>query len=151
MLESVRQFNFADLKALMPQEAQAKEYNAITSVQDNPGIVTSESFTFMKGNEIVGCAGLYPIWQGRAYLWAFISKNATASDLLGGTKFALKWLDRMFMSSSFNRIETAVLADFDAGHRWVTMLGFEKEGLMKKYDPNGLDYVLYARTNTWAQ
>jgi len=43
------------------------------------------------------------------------------------------------------RLETYVDVGFAPGHRWVKMLGFEVEGYMKSFRPNGDDMVLYAR------
>jgi len=34
---------------------------------------------------------------------------------------------------------------FKEGHRWIKMLGFELEGYMKAYRPDGADMLLYAR------
>ena len=51
------------------------------------------------------------------------------------------FLDR----SDVDRIETGVRESFKAGHRWAKMLGFQAEGLMRRFGPDGSDYQMYAR------
>jgi RimJ/RimL family protein N-acetyltransferase len=48
-------------------------------------------------------------------------------------------------TTDFKRVEAYVDANFEAGHRWITMLGFEREGYMRAFSPLGDDAVLYAR------
>jgi len=52
---------------------------------------------------------------------------------------------RYFDVTEFKRVEAFVDANFDAGHRWIKMLGFEREGYMRSFTPEGNDAVLYAR------
>lgn len=46
--------------------------------------------------------------------------------------------------NGITRVWCAVDASDDNGHRWLRALGFEPEGLMRKY-AKGRDYVLYAK------
>jgi RimJ/RimL family protein N-acetyltransferase len=43
------------------------------------------------------------------------------------------------------RYESTVDVGFKQGHRFMKMLGFEVEGYLKAYRPDGADMVLYAR------
>jgi len=101
---------------------------------------TAGTFTNEKG-EVVMCAGIIEIWPGRAECWAIpnkgFAKEFTAIH---------RWVRDLLDAAPFNRIEAAVEASFENGHRWANMLGFEKESdTMRQYFPDGADAVLYAR------
>lgn len=89
---------------------------------------------------ILGIAGLLPQWENRALAWTLISDEA-------GPHFRCihKAVKRMLDVSEFRRIEATVDVGFDAGQRWMNLLGFEHEGLMRAYRPDGADMHLYAR------
>lgn len=90
--------------------------------------------------EIVAIAGLIPQWENRALAWAYISKNA-GPHFRKIHKAVCRFLDQ----SDFRRIEATIDVGFDEGVRWIEMLGFEYEGYMKAYRPDGADMLLYAR------
>ncbi len=98
------------------------------------------AYSLVVGDEVFACAGLIPQWENRAVAWALVASEA-------GRHFRAihQAVLRTFELHPFRRIETAVLQDFEQGHRWVRMLGFEREGLMRAYSPDGQDYDLYAR------
>jgi hypothetical protein len=43
------------------------------------------------------------------------------------------------------RFQMSVRADFGPGIRWAKLLGFEPEGVLSKYGPDGADHILYAK------
>jgi len=100
------------------------------------------SYTALDGDKVVACIGMVNIWQGRAQVWALIAKDA-------GRKFFYihKMVERALRLHPCKRVETTVTSDFVEGHRWMTMLGFEREGCMRAYTPEGLDTDLYARVS----
>jgi RimJ/RimL family protein N-acetyltransferase len=80
------------------------------------------------------------MWDNRAQAWALIAAGA-------GRHFV-----RMFRAmksflelQDIRRIEATVDARFEQGHRMMRMLGFEYEGLMRAYLPDGRDCALYGR------
>ncbi len=90
--------------------------------------------------EVLGCAGVWHISEHRAESWALVSQYI-GSCFFKFHKSVLAFLDEC----QFPRVEMAVDPLFERSHRWATMLGFEKEGRMRKYFPNGGDADLYAR------
>jgi hypothetical protein len=53
---------------------------------------------------------------------------------------------RHFLDSlDFPRIETPIFTDTPLSIRWIELLGFLREGLMRAYTPDGRDACLYAR------
>lgn len=97
-------------------------------------------FTGVEDKEVIGCAGVIRQWDNRAIAWALLSAHC-------GKNFPRihKAVSRFLDSTEFRRIEAFVDVDFEQGHRWVNMLGFEREGYMRAFNPDGRDAVLYAR------
>jgi hypothetical protein len=89
---------------------------------------------------VLAMGGVMPFWQGRVFGWMLMGDNL-------GRRMAVvhRYVSRFLDEQDADRIETVVLDGFDAGHRWAQMLGFEWEGLMKKWGADGCDYHLYAR------
>lgn len=102
-----------------------------------------EAYTALENGEVIACGGFVQISQRRALVWATLSGNAKARHML----FLTREVNRRFEQSSFERLETTVLHDFEAGHRWAMLLGMinETPGGMRGFGLNGETYDLYAR------
>ena len=89
---------------------------------------------------VLAVAGVEPQWENRAIAFALIAESA-------GQFFPTihKAVRDFLIRTPFRRIEAAVDVGFKEGHRWIKMLGFELEGYMKAYRPDGADMLLYAR------
>lgn len=98
------------------------------------------SFSCEVEGAIIACGGNIRIWPGRASAWALLSPTS-GKHMARITRAVIRFFE---VSEDF-RIETTVDDGFEAGHRWAKLLGFEREGYMKKYRPNGQDAWLYAR------
>ncbi len=97
--------------------------------------------TAVADGEIVGCAGLVPIWDHRAVAWALLAET-TPALFFRAHRAARRFLER----STIRRIETYVRSDHAEGHRWARALGFEFEcGPLRHFDPFGHDYDVYVR------
>ena len=91
-------------------------------------------------DEVMFVFGVFPHWENRFEGFLLLSRNA------GRCMVAIhKEVLRFMNSIQTRRLETTVDVDFKEGHRWVKMLGFQPEGYMKHYRPDGADMVLYAR------
>jgi hypothetical protein len=88
--------------------------------------------------EPMACGGLFQQWDGRSIAWAFLAVGAPMVEV---SRVALTVLE----SCGLRRVECWVDVDFKAGHRWARLLGFEREGLMRSFSPDGRDHILYAR------
>lgn len=102
------------------------------------------AFTGLLDGSPIVCAGLIPQWPGRAVAW-MITDQRSGPAMLWLHRQVSQFLTEIQTHASFRRIELTVLSGFSAGHRWAKMLGFKPEGLMKSYDVNGQNHVLFAR------
>lgn len=137
----VRKFRPADLDELRLQPAQ--EY--LAAFVGRPGygqelVDAGPAHTVWSGDRVVCCAGVAVLWPGRASAWALLAWDA-GRNMRGLHREVLRFLD----GCEIRRVEAYVYRQFEAGHRWATMLGFEREGLMRAFAQDGSDMVMYAR------
>ena len=104
--------------------------------------VSREAWALLdEGGQVVAIIGAVETHSRCAYLWSFMSESA-GRHAVGLTRFMLRWLPLL----DCIRLETTVMKDFRAGHRWMRLLGFKKETTrpMKRWDGVS-DFHLYAR------
>lgn len=133
-------FEPAHLRTLVLQDAQA--WMAPMLQQDYGESLKrgGPAFTAVDDGVVIGCAGVVRMWENRAHAWALLGRDS-------GRHFVAiyRGIRRFLDMHDARRIEATVDARFDAGHRLMAMLGFEREGLMRAYLPDGRDVVLYGR------
>lgn len=136
----VREFLATDLLLIALQPHQRSiEPQAATLEYGTHLAAAGPSFTVSDGAQIVACIGLIRQWEGCSRAYALLGESA-------GRYMApiTKKVQRFLNGCGERRIEAAVESSFDAGHRWVRMMGFVHEGRMTKYW-NDRDADLYAR------
>lgn len=89
---------------------------------------------------IIASAGIAQIGFGMGALWAFLAADS-------GRQFVKldRCTRRMLEIPKFRRIEASADASFMPACRWLELLGFTAEGVMRKYGPSGEDCIRYAR------
>lgn len=102
------------------------------------------SFTLLANDNPVCSGGVMPLWTGVAEGWV-ISSRRIFDFTLSAAKEIKKRTDYICVNNKIWRLQTAVRADFKTGLRFAKWLGLEKEGLMKKYGPDGADYYKMAK------
>ena len=145
----IRDFRPSDVKQMTVQEAQLGDYAIIGSMTDDDWAKAGSlgvARTACKGSTVYGCAGLMKVWDGRAIAWALLSNRVHRYHLLFITRWIMCFLDWCGEDMNLRRIETPVRCDFPQAARWAEMLGFEQEGRMTYYCPDGTSSFLYART-----
>lgn len=137
----VKKLEVKDLQKLASQKPQLGidallETDRAKAIESDP-----YSYTIMSGEKVLLCGGVTQYWPNRAEAWAIMDEGST-SEFIQVHRAVKKFLD----SCTIKRIEAAVDVDFEAGHRWAELLGFELEAeCLKAYLPNGRDCSLYAR------
>lgn len=128
------------LGRLLLQPSQAIMQPVLSDPGYGPSLAQAgPAYAAVDGDTVVACAGLIHQWPGRAVAWALIAAEA-GPHMVSIHKAVRRAMD-IFEA---RRIETAVATNFEQGHRWVKMLGFEREGTMRAYTPDGRDCDLYA-------
>lgn len=138
----VRLFKPDDLKTLALQSAQEGYQQFIDSPTYGEGLAAAgPCFTVALNGQILLCAGVQEHNAIRAEAWALLSNDA-GPHMRRLTKLARGWFDQC----QYQRVEANVATDFSAGHRWVTLLGFEQEGPERlKFFHDGRSAISYVR------
>ncbi len=105
-------------------------------------IASGQAWTALVGGEVIGCAGVLPMWAGRGYLWALLSRHASR-HMLALTRVIRERLPTL----GYRRLELVVDAEFRDAFRWALMLGFDLETPepMQGYSPAGKAAYQFAR------
>lgn len=134
-------FRAAHLRYLALQSAQAYASSELSKPEYGEMLEgLGESFTAIHDGQVIGCAGIWRVWENRSHVWALLSPDA-------GRHFVAihRAVRDKLNSMTDRRIEAAVDVGFTEGVRWMKMLGFEREGTMRCYTPAGNDSDLFAR------
>lgn len=98
------------------------------------------SYAAVEGDTVLVCAGLLPMWEGRAEAWALMG-----ADLKRNFVAIHNAAQRFLSVADFRRIEAVVDAEFCSARKWIERLGFEYEGPARAYTPDGRDCIRYAK------
>lgn len=93
--------------------------------------------------ELIFVGGVVPVWPNVGEGWLLVSYRFPEL-FKKASRELLKGIRAYFNSMPYQRIQTPVLEDFKEGKQFLRAFGFEEEGLMKKYGPEGLNYYRYA-------
>ncbi len=118
------------------------------AVKNYPKMIpTPPAYTIIFDDEIVGVGGMIILWKGVAEMWLMLTANCRKEGFFGIIAFeAIKnKVDEMLEEHKIRRAQATVRIDFPKAKKMVKALGFELEGIMKSYTPDGADVELYAR------
>jgi len=96
----------------------------------------------------IAAFGFIEAWPGRGMAWSLLSNRVGRKEMLyihRKAVLAAHTAMNPLTPLNFRRLETAVRTDFPEAVRWIELLGFTREGLMRAYDAAGDDYYLYSR------
>ena len=85
-------------------------------------------YTGMDGDVVLATGGVHPMWEG-----------------VGVARYTDMLFQHIQEEHKLFRIQASVSVLDLTANRYAQWLGFQKEGIMKKYGPDGTDYVRYAR------
>lgn len=142
-----RAFRPGDIAEIQLQAAQVAAADAWPQwrAQAAQAGTLGPAWTGALAGRVLGCAGMVEQWPGRAEAWCMIGCDVPRWAWLAIHRTVAWRMDVAAEALGFRRIEATVRAGWAPGERWVRMLGFEYEGLMRAYSPDGADYVRWAR------
>lgn len=101
-------------------------------------------WTMKKDGAPIGCGGFIDIGHGIGVVWVMLS-DAVRGHGLRLCRFARIATDIAFEEMGWHRIQAAVRCDRPEYQRWAKLMGFEREGKLRKAAPDKTDLYLYAR------
>jgi len=123
-------------------EQKGMEYLRTFLTKKNRASLCGSKFSYsaLKNNKVLACGGVAEYWPGRGEAWAIMNPDC-GRDMVRIHRISQRLLDAV----PFQRVEAVVDLEFKSGHKWVEMLGFQQETVLRKYRPDGGDAILYAR------
>lgn len=135
-------FQVEHLKRINLQSSQMDAFVRLGDAEEAYLNASQYAFTALDGDEVVACAGIVDIWQGRGQAWALMSDSI-------GVRFVKvhRAVKRALDLYEHRRVEMIVDADFAEGLKWAELLGFKCETPdgMPGYYNDGRLYKLFAR------
>lgn len=105
-------------------------------------ILTPMNYTVFHGNDILLMATILLAGQGVAEISFLVDKRFVNSSR--AVRFAMiKFFQEALQVIPFRRVQAKVKESFAVGRTFVEKLGMEQEGILKKFGPDGADYVMY--------
>lgn len=98
---------------------------------------------WVEGN-IVGCGGIDLMWPGVGEVWMYLSYE-TDKYPVKAFRVIKKGIKKLIDDNDLQRCQGWCRIGFDKGHTLFRHLGFEPEGIAKKYMSDGTDAILYAK------
>ena len=89
------------------------------------------SFTILDHGHLIACVGISEMWEGVGEAW-----------FVGSARLHQKSREK---KHKLCRVQAACRADWAEALRFAKFMGFEEEGLMKKYGHDGEDFIRLAK------
>jgi len=102
------------------------------------------AFTGAINRQIIACAGIKRIWGNVGEGWVLATYDIWNHPITIARAIKKNFED-LARDYKFERIQTAVRADFGIGIRFAKWMGLSNEGLMKKNGFDGTDHYRFAR------
>lgn len=143
----IRGFRPGDAQQLRLQPAQESEAQAVAGWRDILSCAHEggPAWSGEIGGQVVGCAGFILRWQGMAEAWAYISPDIPRAAWLKVHRYVQARMHDAHEQLGVWRVQADVKSGFVAGMRWALLLGLQSEGVMRRYGPDGSDFVRYAK------
>jgi hypothetical protein len=92
--------------------------------------------------EIIASGGILPLWKGVGEGW-IVSSPLVEKYPIAFAKTLWRKMLSLYDELGLERLQTLVDAEHIVSQKWLERMGFENEGLMRKY-LNGRDFYRYA-------
>ena len=102
------------------------------------------SFTATYDGQVFAMFGLVPFWQGVYECW-LIPADDLDTHTMKMHRVSIRFFEYTAKVLRAKRYQCYVFSENVRAVRWIEMMVFKREGLMKRFGPNQEDHFLYAR------
>jgi len=103
------------------------------------------AITVIQYGKTLGIFGSAKVWSGLEEAW-FLVDEVTRQYGIAMTKVAKKFISLKFQEDKLNRLQITVRCDDTRAYKWAKCLGFQTDGVMKQFGPDGSNYYMMAVT-----
>jgi hypothetical protein len=142
----VRAFEPGDLALLELQPQQQQEMGALPDWRSLGAMLhgAGPAWTALLGGRAIGCGGFCVHVGGRAEAWCFMADGIPRAAWVALHRAVLSRIPQL-AALKVHRVEASTALGWPPGKRWLEMLGFENEGVLRAYGPDRRDFLRFAR------
>lgn len=105
---------------------------------------TGVAYTAIGDGEIYAMFGMWQLWPGVSEAW-LIPSNKIDRKVIAMHRASLRFFEYAAEQTNTKRLQFTVHTRNERADRWAQRCHFEREGLLRKYGPDGADYWMYSR------
>jgi RimJ/RimL family protein N-acetyltransferase len=103
-----------------------------------------DGYTLIEDDEVIVCGGVHMMWTGVGEGWLVMSKHAYDKPITVA-RYTQRLFDTIMGDNAMWRVQASVHTNDEQSVKFAEWLGFEIEGVMKKFGPDGTNYFRMAR------
>jgi len=107
-------------------------------------VVPDMSFTAVVNGSIVACGGIYPVWDGVGEAW-FLGSHLIHKYTKTIVKELRMHLHGIMEAHQLHRVQAHILEDWPNARRWIRFLDMQEEGVLRKFSPDGHNYIQFSK------
>ena len=119
-------------------------YSIFQAVSVPPAVQVKSADVVVKLDEVSAVGGIHEMWAGVGEGWVILSKHAPKWKL-SLARYAKTLFSSILATTSLHRVQASIHMGDPEAIRFARWMGFEDEGIMYKFGPDGSDYYRMAR------
>jgi len=132
-----------DIMDLRPEELMGTSKQEAKKRIVEIALQSAQAVTYTYDGRIIAVMGFIFVWQGVLQGW-IVPTIHVRSVPVSFAKTVKRYIEVIAETFKCHRFQTGSFDD-EFHSRWMEWLGFEKEGVSKKFTPDKKNYVNYAR------
>lgn len=141
------QADHIDLMSLRPEELAGHTPEVAKIRISEWAAQSTQALTYMYDGRVIAIMGFILLWDGVIQGWV-VPSTYVYSVPVGFAKTVRRFIESIAETFKCHRFQSGSYDD-EFHDRWMTWLGFEREGVSKMFTPDKKNYVNYARFFTW--
>ena len=130
-------------------EVKSEEVLVVAKPEEIEHLLTTQSqmgpaVTAFLNLQPVAIFGFVSIWSGVAETW-LVPDDKVRSIPMTLTRIGMRVMDIAAISMGLHRIQLTIRTTDKRAEKWALAIGFQQEAVMRKYGPDGVDYLLMSR------
>ena len=101
-------------------------------------------YTLLWNDEVIAVGGVHMMWFGVGEGWLLVSPEAMKRPI-ALARYTKRLLHDIMSETQVRRVQASVHVDDNRAYLFAEWLGFENEGIMRKFGVEGDDYTRLAR------
>jgi hypothetical protein len=138
----MREQDFHEIDAVCPIHSTAE--TAIRQLAVSPGLAWA-AFIDSEPVTIFGAAHIPDFIPHQASGWAYGTRRMKRT-IPAVTRHCLNVLQPMLIERGVHRMEVRSYMGHDLPHGWLRGMGYQMEGIARRYGRRGEDFAIYAKT-----